>query len=102
MESSVETVHLHEGDVLCRTGCDADSIYFIIEGKLDVYSSYGRYTLQPGAIACSSDGYYGICMFTYVAAEDTVLEIGPLPCRNRTGEMSPAQARISIYIVLFS
>lgn len=86
MESSVETVHLHEGDVLCRTGCDADSIYFIIEGKLDVYSSYGRYTLQPGAIACSSDGYYGICMFTYVAAEDTVLEKYPY---SKTSDLIP-------------
>ena len=74
MGTSIETIRLNKGDILCRTGCDADSIYFIIDGKLDVYSAYGRYSMQPGSIACSSDGYYGICMFTYVAAEDTVLE----------------------------
>lgn len=66
-------IKLKKGDLLCEKGEDMNSFFLVEQGKIDAYSPYGVISLTADSIAGIADCYYGICIYNYVAAEDTVL-----------------------------
>lgn len=67
-------IELKSGDVLCNVRDDAENMYLIMQGKITAYAQYGKISLGTGSIIGTNSCYYGISLFTYVAAEDTVLK----------------------------
>lgn len=67
-------IELKSGDVLCNVRDDAENMYIIMQGKITAYAQYGKISLGTGSIIGTNSCYYGISLFTYVAAEDTVLK----------------------------
>lgn len=67
-------IELKSGEVLCNVRDDAENMYIIMQGKITAYAQYGKISLGTGSIIGTNSCYYGICLFTYVATEDTVLK----------------------------
>lgn len=67
-------IKLKKGDVLCNVREDAEAMYIIIQGKITAHAQYGKFIIGPGSIIGTENSYYGINLFTYVAAEDTELK----------------------------
>lgn len=66
-------IKLHKGDILCEKGEDISNFYLVESGRIDAYSPYGVVPMETDSIVGLVDCYYGICVYNYVASEDTVL-----------------------------
>ncbi len=77
MPDNNNLIELKAGDLLCANGEDVNNLYVVIKGRISAYATYGKFTFSSGAVACISGGYYGICVYNYIAEEDSIVERFP-------------------------
>lgn len=90
MISKESIIELKNGDLLCASGEDIEYLYVIVKGKITAYANYGTLQLTPGAIPCLADSCYGISLFNYVAAEDTIVQKFPYSGHSDLGKILDA------------
>lgn len=73
--SEPNIIELKSGDVLCEAREDVANMYLITQGKITAYAQYGKFNIPTGSIIGLTGCYYGIGLYTYVAAEDTTLRV---------------------------
>ena len=74
MPANMQIIELKNGEVLKKSGDDADKIYYVISGRLKAYTTYGNFIFGDGTAAGIVDAYYGINIYTYAADTDCRLE----------------------------